>query len=250
MKRALPPGAFVSNDAKRAVQRCVCEFICFLTSEASDRGGKARKVIESEDILHAFRHLGFHQYSDLCQTYIDRYRSQFRNDTTVISQPQYHPTSHPPASLSPNSRRRPRATFTSAPQSKHLRRADNNPDIHAFKSLYDVSIEVASSLVYAWSSPILETALYLAASPATTPAAAPADPAAVSPMFLSRLQNMSMMSPAMLPEQAPAPPSMMLSGSRYAFSSYNALQAAARRGITVQNLILQNSAANSLSQQS
>lgn len=72
MERALPPGAFVSNDAKRAVQRCVCEFICFLTSEASDRGGKARKVIESEDILHAFRHLGFHQYSDLCQTYIGR----------------------------------------------------------------------------------------------------------------------------------------------------------------------------------
>mmetsp|Transcript_30589 Transcript_30589/g.103909 ORF Transcript_30589/g.103909 Transcript_30589/m.103909 type:complete len:97 (-) Transcript_30589:607-897(-) len=37
MKRVLPPNEKIAKDAKEAVQECVSEFICFITSEASDR---------------------------------------------------------------------------------------------------------------------------------------------------------------------------------------------------------------------
>lgn len=33
MKRALPPNAKISKEAKETVQECVSEFVCFITSE-------------------------------------------------------------------------------------------------------------------------------------------------------------------------------------------------------------------------
>lgn len=58
-----------------------------------------------------------------------------------------------------------------------------NPNIYAIKSLYEVSIEVASSLVYFQSSPILESALWLAGSPHPMPMM---PTPTMSPMILSR----------------------------------------------------------------
>jgi len=37
MKRVLPANEKIAKEAKEALQECVSEFICFVTSEASDR---------------------------------------------------------------------------------------------------------------------------------------------------------------------------------------------------------------------
>jgi len=52
MKRVLPPNEKIAKDAKEAVQECVSEFICFLTSEASDRcQTEKRKTINGDDLV-------------------------------------------------------------------------------------------------------------------------------------------------------------------------------------------------------
>lgn len=111
MKRVLPPSAVISREAKQAVQACVCEFICFLTSEAcdirdeseevdgDDGGGegdppvasaseKAARSLTSERILKAFCHLGFDKYSDVCQTYIERYRHHLNSAAVQEARPK------------------------------------------------------------------------------------------------------------------------------------------------------------------
>jgi len=52
MKRVLPPNEKIAKDAKEALQECVSEFICFVTSEASDRcQTEKRKTINGDDLV-------------------------------------------------------------------------------------------------------------------------------------------------------------------------------------------------------
>ncbi|XLS86874.1 hypothetical protein HN51_037040 [Arachis hypogaea] len=60
MKKALPPNAKISKEAKETVQECVSEFISFITGEASDKCQREkRKTINGDDLLWAMTTLGF-----------------------------------------------------------------------------------------------------------------------------------------------------------------------------------------------
>lgn len=75
MKRALPENAKIAKDAKETIQECISEFICFVTSEASDRcQQEKRKTINGEDILWAMSSLGFEQYAEAMKMYLVKYR--------------------------------------------------------------------------------------------------------------------------------------------------------------------------------
>jgi len=81
MKRALPDNAKVAKDAKETIQECVSEFICFITSEASDRcQQEKRKTINGEDILWAMQSLGFENYCDPLKIYLNKYRESVKGD--------------------------------------------------------------------------------------------------------------------------------------------------------------------------
>lgn len=54
-------------------QECVSEFICFITSEASDKcKQEKRKTINGEDLLWAMSTLGFDKYVDPLKIYLSK----------------------------------------------------------------------------------------------------------------------------------------------------------------------------------
>ncbi|KAH6802486.1 nuclear factor Y [Perilla frutescens var. frutescens] len=79
MKKILPPNAKISKEAKETMQECASEFICFVTSEASDRCHKEnRKTVNGDDICWALSSLGFDNYSDVMLRYLQRFREYER----------------------------------------------------------------------------------------------------------------------------------------------------------------------------
>lgn len=75
MKKALPPSAKLSKEARECVQECASEFISFVTSQAMDRCLlEKRKTLNGEDLLHAMFSLGFEHYSELLKIYLAKYR--------------------------------------------------------------------------------------------------------------------------------------------------------------------------------
>jgi len=75
MRRAVPPHAKISDDAKETIQECVSEFIAFVTEEANERcRQEQRKIITGEDLLSAMGRLGFDNYLDPLKAYLKRYR--------------------------------------------------------------------------------------------------------------------------------------------------------------------------------
>ncbi len=63
MKKYLEPNMKISKEAKEMAEECVTEFICFITSEASDKCKKEkRKTVNAEDIITVMKHLGFDNY--------------------------------------------------------------------------------------------------------------------------------------------------------------------------------------------
>ncbi|KAK3352635.1 transcriptional-activator LEC1, partial [Lasiosphaeria hispida] len=68
MRKALPNSgaqgpARIAQDAKECMQRCVGEFISFVTSEAAEMVAKdKRTTVTGEDILEAFETLGLGNY--------------------------------------------------------------------------------------------------------------------------------------------------------------------------------------------
>ncbi|KAH1129187.1 hypothetical protein J1N35_000565 [Gossypium stocksii] len=75
MKKALPPNAKISKDAKETVQECVSEFISFITGEASDKCQREkRKTINGDDLLWAMMTLGFEEYVEPLKIYLLKYR--------------------------------------------------------------------------------------------------------------------------------------------------------------------------------
>lgn len=75
MKAALPPTAKLSKDAKECIQECVSELISFITSEAAEKCRlEKRKTLNGEDVLDAFRNLGFENYAEALRIYLAKYR--------------------------------------------------------------------------------------------------------------------------------------------------------------------------------
>ncbi|KAL3083086.1 hypothetical protein niasHS_010888 [Heterodera schachtii] len=75
MKRVLPTEGKLSKEAKECVQECITEFILFITSEASERCSlEKRKTISGEDLLLAFRTLGFDEYLEPLEEFLKKYR--------------------------------------------------------------------------------------------------------------------------------------------------------------------------------
>mmetsp|Transcript_2510 Transcript_2510/g.6450 ORF Transcript_2510/g.6450 Transcript_2510/m.6450 type:complete len:144 (+) Transcript_2510:100-531(+) len=81
MKRNLPPNAKISKEAKETVQECVSEFICFITSEASDKcQHDKRKTINGGDLLWSMESLGFDQYVEPLKRYLAKYREKVKTE--------------------------------------------------------------------------------------------------------------------------------------------------------------------------
>jgi nuclear transcription Y subunit beta len=81
MKKSLPDSAKIAKDAKETVQECVSEFICFITSEASDKcQQEKRKTINGEDILWAMSTLGFDKYVEPLKLYLAKYRESVKGE--------------------------------------------------------------------------------------------------------------------------------------------------------------------------
>ncbi|KAG5180112.1 nuclear transcription factor Y subunit B4, partial [Tribonema minus] len=81
MKKSLPDAAKIAKDAKETVQECVSEFICFITSEASDKcQQEKRKTINGEDILWAMSTLGFDKYVEPLKLYLAKYRESVKGE--------------------------------------------------------------------------------------------------------------------------------------------------------------------------
>eukprot|EP00612_Vaucheria_litorea_P004413 CAMPEP_0171464638 /NCGR_PEP_ID=MMETSP0945-20130129/7898_1 /TAXON_ID=109269 /ORGANISM="Vaucheria litorea, Strain CCMP2940" /LENGTH=167 /DNA_ID=CAMNT_0011991809 /DNA_START=224 /DNA_END=727 /DNA_ORIENTATION=+ len=81
MKKSLPESSKIAKDAKETVQECVSEFICFITSEASDKcQTEKRKTINGEDILWAMSTLGFDKYVEPLKVYLSKYRESVKVD--------------------------------------------------------------------------------------------------------------------------------------------------------------------------
>ena len=75
MKKSLPTNAKIAKDARETMQECVSEFISFITSEASDKClQEKRKTINGEDILWALSALGFDQYINPLNVYLEKYK--------------------------------------------------------------------------------------------------------------------------------------------------------------------------------
>lgn len=75
MKKALPPSAKLSKEARECVQECASEFISFVTSQAMDKCLlEKRKTLNGEDLLHAMFSLGFEHYSEMLKIYLAKYR--------------------------------------------------------------------------------------------------------------------------------------------------------------------------------
>ncbi|CEF62405.1 Nuclear transcription factor Y subunit beta [Strongyloides ratti] len=76
MKRAIPQQGKLSKEARECVQECVSEFISFIASEASDKCAmEKRKTITTEDILFAFKQLGFDNYYEYLTRFTKKYRA-------------------------------------------------------------------------------------------------------------------------------------------------------------------------------
>ncbi|CZS99479.1 uncharacterized protein RAG0_07824 [Rhynchosporium agropyri] len=83
MKNALPKYAHISKEAKECMQKCVCEFISFITSEglftrpellAAERSSQeSRNTISCDDILISMTILGFKNYRQGLKNYISAY---------------------------------------------------------------------------------------------------------------------------------------------------------------------------------
>ena len=75
MKAAIHPNLKISKDAKKLMDECVTEFICFVTSEASEKCKRERKkTINGDDILTVMNLLGFENYVVLMKVYSHKYK--------------------------------------------------------------------------------------------------------------------------------------------------------------------------------
>ncbi|GAA0147933.1 DNA-binding transcription factor [Lithospermum erythrorhizon] len=87
MRQILPYRTKVSKEAKLTIQKCVSEFISFITSEAKDNCTlEQRRKINGDDLIIAMRNLGFIEYANILSIYLIRLR-QDANEPLPPPQP-------------------------------------------------------------------------------------------------------------------------------------------------------------------
>lgn len=75
MKKVIPPNATITKDCLLAVQQCVCDFVSFISSEAGVHClQEKRKTVSGDDITFALNNMGFDNYSEVLQIYLQKYR--------------------------------------------------------------------------------------------------------------------------------------------------------------------------------
>ncbi|XP_028754975.1 nuclear transcription factor Y subunit B-1-like [Neltuma alba] len=81
MKKVLPDGTRITQDAKELVQVSATEFIFFIMSGAHQNfpNTDERRSLTGDDILQAMDLMGFHMYSTLLARYLYKYREWDEN---------------------------------------------------------------------------------------------------------------------------------------------------------------------------
>ncbi|CZS92377.1 uncharacterized protein RAG0_02788 [Rhynchosporium agropyri] len=79
MRKAPPDDAKISKEAKECMQKCVGEFISFITSEAAEKvaendGYGTLEAINCNDILASMSDLGFEDYAKVLRKHMSHYR--------------------------------------------------------------------------------------------------------------------------------------------------------------------------------
>ena len=88
MKKSTPNNGKISKEAKEAVQKCVSEFISFITGEASDKCQKEkRKTVNGDDIIWALSVFDFENYAFLLRIYLNKYREMENEKLNIPKQP-------------------------------------------------------------------------------------------------------------------------------------------------------------------
>ena len=82
MRRGFPKNKkkLIQEDAKTFMQECVSEFILIVTGQAVQKVKKEdRRTITGDDLLWAFKELGFDNYHDILTPYLEKYKKMKRN---------------------------------------------------------------------------------------------------------------------------------------------------------------------------
>lgn len=75
MRRALPPNAKISEEAKKTVVKSVTEYIRFITGEANGRcKDEQRQIVTADDLLQAMSCHGLDDNVELLNAYMLRFR--------------------------------------------------------------------------------------------------------------------------------------------------------------------------------
>jgi histone H3/H4 len=86
MKRVLPVNMKISKEALLEIQKCISEFISFITSEAGEKClAERRKTLNGEDILFSLSSMGFDNYSDVLSVYLNKYRESLKDKKGGVS---------------------------------------------------------------------------------------------------------------------------------------------------------------------
>ncbi|XP_028754974.1 nuclear transcription factor Y subunit B-1-like [Neltuma alba] len=75
MKKVLPPKTRISKEVKEMVEQCSTEFIVFITSEAVKNNKDF--TLTGDGIISALAHLGFDDYVEPLQIYLQKYMKPF-----------------------------------------------------------------------------------------------------------------------------------------------------------------------------
>nr|GLL45383.1 nuclear transcription factor Y subunit B-4-like [Ipomoea trifida]GMD82876.1 nuclear transcription factor Y subunit B-9-like [Ipomoea batatas] len=97
MREAIPRSARIADEAKETVQKCVTEFIHYVTAKANERAKQERrKTVTTEDLIWAMRALGLGSYAEELTDFITDYRA-----THVHGRAASHPLPPPPVQQVP-----------------------------------------------------------------------------------------------------------------------------------------------------
>ncbi|BFF93619.1 nuclear transcription factor Y subunit B-1 [Drosophila madeirensis] len=84
MKVPVPQNGKIAKDARECIQECVSEFISFISSEAIERSvAENRKTVNGDDLIAAFDSLGFDNYVEPLQIYLNKYRESNKADRNL-----------------------------------------------------------------------------------------------------------------------------------------------------------------------
>ena len=75
MRESLGDKLKISKQAKHMMETCLTEFICIITSEASQKCmNEKRKTLNAEDVITVMHDLGFDNYVYILKAYLHKYK--------------------------------------------------------------------------------------------------------------------------------------------------------------------------------